>query len=174
MSCSTSLVPSLSSACCTVTTLSSCNRTTHGQGGGRYATCTCTHAHTTVRLSFRSGPILSCRTARRQAWTPLEEALLLPDLHTPVTMQCMYFQSSCTSWGPISWPPTDPGGNVPGLSHSSQPPTSHPATSNPTTLTCMSRGRAKKGSTVADSFEPCFCTMDRSSPPKTCEIGDSL
>ena len=41
-------------------------------------------------------------------------------------------------------------------------------------LTCMSRGRAKKGSTVADSFEPCFCTMERSSPPKICEMGDSL
>lgn len=85
----------------------------------------CTHAHTTVRLSFSSGPILLCRTVRRQAWTPLEEVLLLPDLHTPVKMQCMYFQSSRTSWDQTRWPPTDTGGNVPGLSQRSashQPP----------------------------------------------------
>lgn len=52
MSCSTSRAPSLSSACCTVTTLSSCNSTTHGQGRGVE-----THAH---RLSGRDTQTQLC------------------------------------------------------------------------------------------------------------------
>ena len=41
-------------------------------------------------------------------------------------------------------------------------------------LTCMSRGRAKNGSVVADSFDPCFCIIDNISPLNISEIGDSL
>lgn len=43
MSCSTSRAPSLSSACCTVTTLSSCNSTTRGVGEWAVICVACTH-----------------------------------------------------------------------------------------------------------------------------------
>ena len=93
MSCSTSRAPSLSSACCTVTTLSSCNSTTHGQGRGVE---THAHMHTDMQTCRHAGrdtqtQLCGCPSAvdqschveqQRQTQTPLEESLLLPYLHT--------------------------------------------------------------------------------------------
>ena len=67
-------------------------------------TCTQTfrqgHTDTTVRLSFCSGPILSCGTAEtgRLHW----KRPYCCHIYTHAWMQCMHFQSSQTGWDQTS------------------------------------------------------------------------